>query len=94
MTRPARNNATSGWRRPDTSLQGSLVVPGNVGGMNWSGYAFDPEHNLLIGNRKGALEGAAASQRTRDGDDVPSDTNGKQYVVIDSTDTVTAFALP
>jgi quinoprotein glucose dehydrogenase len=23
------------------SLQGSLVMPGNVGGMNWSGYAYD-----------------------------------------------------
>jgi quinoprotein glucose dehydrogenase len=32
------------------SVQGSLAVPGNVGGMNWSGYAFDPEHNLLIVN--------------------------------------------
>jgi quinoprotein glucose dehydrogenase len=24
------------------SLRGSLVIPGNFGGMNWSGYAFDP----------------------------------------------------
>jgi len=32
------------------SLKGSLVVPGNVGGMNWSGYAFDPSRNLLIAN--------------------------------------------
>ena len=24
------------------SLRGSVVMPGNVGGMNWSGYAFDP----------------------------------------------------
>jgi quinoprotein glucose dehydrogenase len=32
------------------SVRGSLAVPGNVGGMNWSGYAFDPEHNLLIVN--------------------------------------------
>jgi quinoprotein glucose dehydrogenase len=32
------------------SVQGSLAVPGHVGGMNWSGYAFDPEHNLLIVN--------------------------------------------
>jgi quinoprotein glucose dehydrogenase len=27
------------------SLQGSLAVPGNVGGMNWSGYAYDPRHS-------------------------------------------------
>jgi quinoprotein glucose dehydrogenase len=32
------------------SVRGSLAVPGHVGGMNWSGYAFDPEHNLLIVN--------------------------------------------
>ena len=32
------------------SLNGSLVVPGNVGGMNWSGYAFDPARRLLLVN--------------------------------------------
>jgi len=32
------------------SLQGTLVVPGNLGGMNWSGYSFDPQRNLLIVN--------------------------------------------
>jgi quinoprotein glucose dehydrogenase len=32
------------------SLQGSLSEPGNVGGMNWSGYAFDPQHSLLLVN--------------------------------------------
>jgi quinoprotein glucose dehydrogenase len=32
------------------SLQGSLVVPGHVGGMNWSGYAFDPQRGVLVVN--------------------------------------------
>jgi len=32
------------------SVQGSLTVPGNVGGVNWSGYAYDPQHSLLIVN--------------------------------------------
>ena len=32
------------------SQQGTLVVPGNLGGMTWSGYAFDPSHGLLITN--------------------------------------------
>ena len=32
------------------SVRGSLVVPGNVGGMNWSGYAYDPRHGLLLVN--------------------------------------------
>jgi quinoprotein glucose dehydrogenase len=32
------------------SLGGSLSAPGNVGGMNWSGYAYDPQHSLLVVN--------------------------------------------
>lgn len=31
-------------------LQDTLAIPGNVGGMNWSGYAFDPERGLLVVN--------------------------------------------
>ncbi|HEY1336280.1 MAG TPA: PQQ-binding-like beta-propeller repeat protein, partial [Bryobacteraceae bacterium] len=30
------------------SLRGSLLVPGNVGGMAWGGAAFDAQHRLLI----------------------------------------------
>jgi quinoprotein glucose dehydrogenase len=30
------------------SLQGTLVIPGNMGGMTWSGYAFDPDRHLLV----------------------------------------------
>jgi quinoprotein glucose dehydrogenase len=32
------------------SLEGSLVYPGDVGGMNWSGMSFDPQRALLITN--------------------------------------------
>ena len=32
------------------SLKMSLCIPGNVGGMNWSGSAFDPERGLLVVN--------------------------------------------
>jgi quinoprotein glucose dehydrogenase len=32
------------------SLRGSLVVPGNVGGLNWSGYAYDRQRKLLVAN--------------------------------------------
>jgi quinoprotein glucose dehydrogenase len=32
------------------SVKGSFTVPGNVGGMNWSGYAYDPQHSLLVVN--------------------------------------------
>jgi quinoprotein glucose dehydrogenase len=30
------------------TLKGTLVYPGDVGGMNWSGVSFDPERGLLI----------------------------------------------
>ncbi len=30
------------------SLNGTLAIPGNVGGMNWGGFAYDPIHDLLI----------------------------------------------
>src|SRR4030095_6061432 len=32
------------------SLQGTLMVPENLGGLTWSGYAFDPQHKLLVSN--------------------------------------------
>jgi quinoprotein glucose dehydrogenase len=32
------------------SVRGSLLYPGNTGGLTWSGYAFDPERSLLIAN--------------------------------------------
>jgi quinoprotein glucose dehydrogenase len=30
------------------SVQGTLVMPGNIGGMNWDGMAYDPGHDLLV----------------------------------------------
>jgi quinoprotein glucose dehydrogenase len=30
------------------SLRGSLMIPGNVGGMSWSGAAYDPVNRLLL----------------------------------------------
>jgi quinoprotein glucose dehydrogenase len=30
------------------SLSGTLAIPGNVGGMNWGGFAYDAGHDLLI----------------------------------------------
>jgi quinoprotein glucose dehydrogenase len=32
------------------SLNGSLILPGNIGGMNWSGSAWDPVRGLLLVN--------------------------------------------
>ena len=30
------------------SLKGSLIFPGNIGGMHWGGMAWDRDHGLLI----------------------------------------------
>lgn len=30
------------------SLAGTVSMPGNVGGMNWGGMAYDPPHDLLV----------------------------------------------
>jgi quinoprotein glucose dehydrogenase len=32
------------------SVQGTLAMPGHLGGMTWSGYAFDPANKLLVVN--------------------------------------------
>ena len=32
------------------SLQGTIETPGVLGGMTWSGYAFDPQRSLLVTN--------------------------------------------
>lgn len=32
------------------STKGSIITPGNVGGMNWSGASFDPNNHLLVTN--------------------------------------------
>jgi quinoprotein glucose dehydrogenase len=32
------------------SLQGTVVVPGNVGGVNWGGAAYDPKRHLMVAN--------------------------------------------
>ena len=68
------------------SLKGTLMVPGNVGGMTWSGYAFDPQHGLLVTNSNNLVAGArliprAAYDRrgshTEDGD--YGDQSGTPY---------------
>jgi quinoprotein glucose dehydrogenase len=52
--REACRNAIRGLRNEGIftppSLKGTLGVPGNVGGMTWSGYAFDPGRSLLVVN--------------------------------------------
>ena len=33
-----------------STVSGSLIYPGNIGGMNWSGYAFHPVEQILVTN--------------------------------------------
>jgi quinoprotein glucose dehydrogenase len=59
------------------SFEGSLTFPGNAGGVNWGGAAFDPERNLLFSdtNRLAAIfriiprdeMGAAVEQAKNEG---------------------------
>lgn len=44
LLRPLRNEGV--FTPP--SLQGSLIVPGNIGGLHWGGISFDPVNRLLI----------------------------------------------
>ena len=32
------------------SVQGTLALPGNIGGMNWSSGAFDPARQIFVAN--------------------------------------------
>ena len=62
------------------SLQGTLAVPGNLGGMTWSGYAFDPQRGLLLVNTNNLVAKVKLipsadfwrrENRTEDGDYAP-----------------------
>jgi quinoprotein glucose dehydrogenase len=57
------------------SLQGTLAVPGNLGGINWSGYAFDPMRKLLIVNTNNLI----ARVRLIPRDKVRSDSEDGEY---------------
>jgi quinoprotein glucose dehydrogenase len=58
---PLRNE---GIFTPPT-LKGTLMVPGNLGGMTWSGYAFDPQHSLLVTNTNNLAAGARLIPRAK-----------------------------
>jgi len=57
------------------SEQGTLVSPGQLGGMNWSGYAFDPQSNLLIVNTNNLM----ARVRLIPRDKVSADNEDEEY---------------
>ncbi|NYF79938.1 pyrroloquinoline quinone-dependent dehydrogenase [Granulicella arctica] len=57
------------------SLQGTLAAPGNLGGMNWSGYAYDPQRSLLVVNTNNLV----ARVRLIPRDKVRSETEDGNY---------------
>jgi membrane-bound PQQ-dependent dehydrogenase (glucose/quinate/shikimate family) len=61
------------------SLQGTLSIPGNVGGMNWSGYAFDPQNSLLVVNTNNLPAKMGLIPRDKYWDAVDHDTKKADY---------------
>jgi quinoprotein glucose dehydrogenase len=61
------------------SLQGTLSVPGNVGGMNWSGYAYDPQHTLLLVNTDNLAAKMGVIPRDKYWDEADNDTQHADY---------------
>lgn len=57
------------------SIQGTLAMPGHLGGMTWSGYAFDPASNLLVVN----VNNLPARMRLIPRDKVKEDTEDGNY---------------
>ena len=45
-----KNSRSEGIFQPPSLDMDSIMRPGNAGGFNWGGIAFDPEHQLAVGN--------------------------------------------
>jgi quinoprotein glucose dehydrogenase len=48
--RAAMEKLRSGGIFTPPSVQGTIAFPGNLGGMNWSSSAFDPERRIFVAN--------------------------------------------
>ena len=51
------------------SIQGTLAFPGNLGGMTWSGYSYDPAQHLLFVNTNNLPARVRLIPRDKVGDD-------------------------
>jgi len=58
------------------SVKGTLTIPGNVGGMNWSGSAYDPTHGLLIVNTNNLPAKVNVIPRDRFEEEADTDAEG------------------
>ncbi len=61
------------------SVPGTLSVPGNVGGMNWSGYAYDSQHSLLVVNANNLPAKMGVIPRDKYWDEVDHDAQQADY---------------
>jgi quinoprotein glucose dehydrogenase len=61
------------------SLDGSLSEPGNVGGINWSGYAYDPQRSLLLANTNNVPAKMGVIPRDKYWDEVDHNTHDAEY---------------
>jgi quinoprotein glucose dehydrogenase len=61
------------------SLKGSLSEPGNVGGMNWSGYAFDPQRSLLLVNTNNVAAEMGVVSADKYWDAADNNKAGREY---------------
>lgn len=61
------------------SINGSLSIPGNVGGMNWSGYAYNPQLGLLLVNSNNVASEMGVIAADKYWDAVDKNTSDMEY---------------
>jgi quinoprotein glucose dehydrogenase len=61
------------------SLKGTVVVPGNVGGVNWGGAAYDPERHLMIANTNRLIAWVKAIPRAEYHAEMKKDQDNRIY---------------
>ena len=59
------------------SLQGSILYPGDVGGMTWSGVSFDPSRGLLITNTNRLVRAVTLVPREKFNNDLVAEWRSK-----------------
>lgn len=61
------------------SLKGTIVAPGNVGGVNWGGAAYDPQRHLLIANTNRLVAWVKLIPRSQFGGEREKDQTNRIY---------------
>jgi quinoprotein glucose dehydrogenase len=61
------------------SLRGSVLVPGNVGGVNWGSAAYDPQRHLMIANTNRLVAWVKLIPRAEYGSEVHKDQDNRIY---------------